>query len=108
VVGTAAALFVQTVEILEIQAVNNGVDQAHRIVFRNIPVDSLRKKHRLVVYVRTKVYLCRHFFIYLIVTKLLKLFDMTKPPLEKVEAYLYVLQHVTQELKKHKEGVPEF
>ena len=32
----------------------------------------------------------------LIVTKLLKLFDMTKPPLGKVEALLYVLQHVTQ------------
>ena len=36
------------------------------------------------------------FFIYLIVTKLLKLFDMTKPPLGKVEALLYVLQHVTK------------
>ena len=33
-------------------------------------------------------------FILLIVTKLLKLFDMTKPPLGKVEALLYVLQHV--------------
>ena len=33
---------------------------------------------------------------YLIVTKLLKLFDMAKPPLGKVEALLYVLQHVTQ------------
>ena len=32
--------------------------------------------------------------ILLIVTKLLKLFDMTKPPLGKVEAVLYVLQHV--------------
>ena len=33
--------------------------------------------------------------ILLIVTKLLKLSDMTKPPLGKVEALLYVLQHVT-------------
>jgi hypothetical protein len=70
------------------------------------PVDSLRKKHRLVVYVRTKVYLCGHKYLY--TTKIQKLCETTKPPLEKVEAYLYVLQHVTQEIKRHKKGVPEF
>lgn len=60
----------------------------------------------MVVYVRTKVYLCGHKYLY--TTKIQKLCETTKPPLEKVEAYLYVLQYVTQELKKHKEGVPEF
>ena len=42
------------------------------------------------------VSLQKFLFILLIVTKLLKLFDITKPPLEKVEAYSYVLQHVMQ------------
>ena len=32
--------------------------------------------------------------IYLYITKLLKLFDMTKPQLVKVEALFYVLQQI--------------
>lgn len=31
---------------------------ANRIIFRNIFIDSLRKKYYWVVYIRTKVYLC--------------------------------------------------
>jgi hypothetical protein len=30
------------------------------------------------------------------VIKLLKIYDKTKPRLEKVEAFIYVLQHITQ------------
>jgi hypothetical protein len=37
------------------------------------------------------------------VIKLLKIYDKTKPWLEKVEAFLYVLQHITQ-----KEAAPYF
>ncbi|MBQ9575514.1 MAG: hypothetical protein IJV11_01410, partial [Muribaculaceae bacterium] len=48
------------------------------------------------------------FFIYLIVTKLLKLFDMTKPPLGKVEALLYVLQHVTTKRMCHNYDTPSY
>ena len=47
----------------QIQALNNRVDQANGVVLGNILVDSLRKKNRLVVYMRTKVYLCRHFYL---------------------------------------------
>ena len=54
-VGTAAALFVELTEIIDIQTVNNSIDNAHGVVFRNVLIDSLRKKHRLVAYVRAKV-----------------------------------------------------
>ena len=54
-VGTAAALFVKLTKIVDIQTVNNGIDNANGVVFRNVLIDSLRKMHRLVAYVRAKV-----------------------------------------------------
>lgn len=54
-IGTAAALFVKLTEIVELQIVNNGIDNTNGGVFRNVLIDSLRKKHRLVAYVRAKV-----------------------------------------------------
>ena len=54
-IWTAPALFVKLTEIVDIQTVNNGIDNANGVVFRNVLIDSLRKKHRLVAYVRAKV-----------------------------------------------------
>ena len=54
-IGNAAALFVKLTKIIDIQTVNNGIDNANGIIFRNVLIDSLRKKPRLVAYVRAKV-----------------------------------------------------
>ena len=58
VVRAAAAFLIQFSETFKIQALNQGVNHAHRIVFCNILINSLRKKHCLVGIVRTKMYLC--------------------------------------------------
>ncbi len=55
VVRAAAALLVQLVESLQIQTVDDRSDQTHRVIRSDILIDSLRKKHQLVVYVLTKV-----------------------------------------------------
>jgi len=55
---TAAILLVQLTETCQVKHVNQAVDKAYRIVFRNIFIDSLRKKQNLLGCVRTKVYLC--------------------------------------------------
>ena len=51
----AAALPVLFLQARQIQTLNNRVQQANGVVLGNILVDSLRKKNRLVVYVRAKV-----------------------------------------------------
>ena len=58
VVRAAAAFLIQLSETFKIQALNQGVNHAHRIVFCNILINSLRKKNGLVGIVRTKMYLC--------------------------------------------------
>ena len=58
VVRAAPAFLIQLSETFKIQALNQGVNHAHRIVFCNILINSLRKKHCLVGIVRTKMYLC--------------------------------------------------
>ena len=58
VVRAAAAFLIQFSETFKIQALNQGVNHAHRIVFCNILINSLRKKNGLVGIVRTKMYLC--------------------------------------------------
>ena len=58
VIRAAAAFLIQLSETFKIQALNQGVNHAHRIVFCNILINSLRKKHCLVGIVRTKMYLC--------------------------------------------------
>ena len=58
VVRAAAAFLIQLAETFKIQALNQGVNHAHRIVFCNILINSLRKKNGLVGNVRTKMYLC--------------------------------------------------
>ena len=57
-VRAAAAFLIQLPETFKVQAFNQGVNHAHRIVLCNILIDSLRKQHCLVGYVRTKMYLC--------------------------------------------------
>ena len=58
VVRAAPAFLIQLSETFKIQALNQGVNHAHRIVFCNILINSWRKKHCLVGIVRTKMYLC--------------------------------------------------
>ena len=58
VVRAAAAFLIQLSETFKIQALNQGVNHAHRIIFCNILINSLRKKNGLVGNVRTKMYLC--------------------------------------------------
>ena len=53
--GTAVALFVEFAEIIQIQTVNNGIDDADGVIFRNVFIHALRKKHRLVAHVMAKV-----------------------------------------------------
>ena len=55
VVGACATVIVQGVDALHVQAVDNRIDQADRVVRGNIFVDSFRKKNQLVVYMLTKV-----------------------------------------------------
>ena len=57
-VRAAAAFLIQLPEAFKIKAINQSVNHAHRFVFCNILVNSLRKKHCLVGIVRTKMYLC--------------------------------------------------
>ena len=54
-VGAATALIVQLVEIIQLQTVNHSVNNAHGVVFRNIFVDSLRKKYDLFGIIIAKV-----------------------------------------------------
>jgi len=56
-VRAAAAFLIQFLETFKIQALNQSVNYAHRIVFCNILINSLRKKHCLVGIVRAKMYL---------------------------------------------------
>ena len=58
VIRAAPAFLIQLSETFKIQALNQGVNHAHRIVFCNILINSLRKKNGLVGIVRTKMYLC--------------------------------------------------
>ena len=60
-VGAASDLLVKLAETRQIQQVNKTVDQAYWVVFRNIYIDSLRKKLNLFGSVGTKVYLCHDF-----------------------------------------------
>ena len=57
-IRTATTLLVEFSEIIKVQRVYHGVNDAHGVVFGDIFVDSLRKQHQLVVYVRAKVELC--------------------------------------------------
>ena len=57
VVRAATAFLIQLSETFKIQALNQGVNHVHRIVFCNILINSLRKKNGLVGIVRTKMYL---------------------------------------------------
>jgi hypothetical protein len=56
--GTAACRLVQFTETCQVQLVNQAVNETYWVVFRNIFIDSLRKKQNLLGSVRTKVYLC--------------------------------------------------
>lgn len=55
VVGTASAFFVQFLEIVEPEIVYDSMNYAHRIVFRDIFVETLRKKNHLFGIVIPKV-----------------------------------------------------
>ena len=57
-IWTSACLFVELLEIIKIQTVNNGGEDADGIIILNIFIYPTGKKNRLVGYVRTKVYLC--------------------------------------------------
>ncbi|VYT50809.1 Uncharacterised protein [Bacteroides vulgatus] len=57
-VRAAPAFLIQLPETFKVQALNQSVNHAHRIVFCNILINSLRKKNGLVGIVRTKMYLC--------------------------------------------------
>ena len=48
IIRTAATLPVELAETTQIKALYNAADKADGILFRNIFVDSLRKKHHLV------------------------------------------------------------
>ena len=56
-VRAAAAFLVQFPETFKVQALNQSVNHAHRIVLCNILINSLREKHGLVGIVRAKMYL---------------------------------------------------
>ena len=77
----ATRLLVELAELSQVKVLHDAVYETYRIIFRNIFVDSLRKKDCLIGYVRNKVYLCHSFKT---TSKLQKNFDMTKPWLEKV------------------------
>jgi hypothetical protein len=63
-IRTSACLFVELLEIIKIQTVNDGGENANGIIILNIFIYPARKKDRLVGYVRTKVYLCHNWKIY--------------------------------------------
>ncbi len=48
IIRTAATLLVELAETTQIKTLNNAADKADWIFFRNIFVDSLRKKHHLI------------------------------------------------------------
>ncbi len=52
VVGTPAPFTVQFFELLEIKTLNYGINNAHRIVFRDIFIRIQQKKQSVVVTVR--------------------------------------------------------
>jgi hypothetical protein len=51
-VGTPAPFTVQFFELLEVKALDNGIDNTHRVVFRYIFVGIQQKKQPVVVTVR--------------------------------------------------------
>ena len=59
-VGASTRLFVELLEIIEIQLVYDSGENAHGIIILYIFIYPTRKKNRLVGYVRTKVYLCHN------------------------------------------------
>src|SRR5574344_357155 len=59
-VRASTRLFVELLEIIEIQLVYDSRENAHGIIILYIFIYPTRKKDRLVGYVRTKVYLCHN------------------------------------------------
>ena len=57
-VWTAATLLIKFVEVLQLKVVNYRVNHAHRVISRNVLVQTLGKKKRLFGIVIPKVYLC--------------------------------------------------
>ena len=60
-VSAITSVTVQLMETCQVKLVNQAIDQTHRVVFRNIFINSLRKKQNLLGSVRTEVYLCHAF-----------------------------------------------
>ena len=55
IVGSAAFASVKFCQTVKIQTVDDTVYYSHRVILRDVAVDSFRKKNQLVVYVRAIV-----------------------------------------------------
>ena len=86
VVMAAATLLVQFAKTAQVQTVYYAAHKTDWGVLGNVLVDSLRKKYRLIWRIRTKVVSLLHFILH--VVKIRKLYDITKPWLEKVGALI--------------------
>ena len=83
-VWTAHYVAVQFMEWTDVKLVHNVGNNADGVVFRNVLVNSLRKKYDLFGRIETIVYLCHIINIYGL--KVQKLLDIAKPWLGKVRA----------------------
>lgn len=71
-------------EITYVKPVYNVGNNADRVIFRNVFINSLRKKDDLFVRVKTIMYLCHNNYFYGL--KVQKLLDIAKPWLGEVRA----------------------
>lgn len=57
-IKTSAGFLVELLKVIKIKVVYYRIDNANRSAIRNVTIDSLWKKNRLVGNVRTKIQLC--------------------------------------------------
>ena len=82
-------LTIQLFELLQVKTLDNGINNAHWIVFRYIFIRTQQKKTACRCYCKI-LYVTLYAFNLLYVTKLQKLLDRAKPRLAKVRALFYV------------------